>query len=359
MKNKQSNTVLIQVNELDAQGNHDEAINVLAGATQNGDEIAKTVLGKRLLVGDRSPYLPREGASFIMEAAQAGVAEAVSVIAVFQATGIFQEKNWPQAINTLTHAAILGSELAREQLILLSNAGDPTSKPALISNNEAEYWQSLATAISLEQWINEPAGQVINDEPMVKIFPELLSAPICRWLIRLSASRLKPALVYDASKRENYQSETRTNSIAEFNLVENELLHFLIQQKMSAACGVPMTQMEGTAILNYKPGEEISDHFDFVDPSMPDYDQEIRDNGQRIITFLIYLNDGYEGGETMFTELNLSYKGNTGDGMFFVNALADGSSDLRSKHAGRPTISGDKWIISQFIRNREVKYILD
>ncbi len=359
MNNNGSNKVLAQVDELDAQGNHDEAINVLAGATQNGDEIAKTRLGKRLLVGDRCPYLPREGASFIMEAAQAGVAEAVSVIAVFQATGIFQEKNWPQAINTLTHAAILGSKLAREQLILLSNAGDPALKPALTTNNESDYWQSLSAGINLEQWIKEPAGQVINDEPQVKVFPELLSAPICRWLIKLSESRLKPALVYNASKRQNYQSETRTNSIAEFNLVENELLHFLIQQKMSAACGIPMTQMEGTAILNYKPGEEISDHFDFVNPSMPDYEQEIRDNGQRIITFLIYLNDDYEGGETVFPELDLSYKGNIGDGLFFVNALADGSSDLRSKHAGRPTQSGEKWIISQFIRNREVRYILD
>jgi len=357
MMKESSTTVIDKVDALNAMGKHDDAIDVLAGATQNGDEIAKTILGKRLLVGDRSPYLPREGASFIMEAAQAGIPEAVSVIAVFQATGIFQEKNWPQAINTLTHAAILGSELAREQLILLSNSGDPTLKPALINNNEAEYWQSLASAINLEDWINEPAGQLINDEPQVKVFPGLLSAPICRWLIKLSASRLKPALVYDASKRQNYKSETRTNSIAEFNLVENELLHFLIQQKMSAACGIPMVQMEGTAILNYQPGEEISDHFDFVNPSMPDYDQEIKDNGQRIITFLIYLNDDYEGGETVFTELDLSYKGNTGDGMFFVNALPDGSSDLRSKHAGRPTSSGEKWIISQFIRNREVKYI--
>jgi len=358
MKNKESSSLIKQVDALDAQGNHDDAIDVLAGATQNGDELAKTILGKRLLVGDRSPYLPREGASFIMEAAQAGVAEAVSVIAVFQATGIFQEKNWPQAINTLTHAAILGSVLAREQLILLSGSGDPTAKPALISNNESRYWQSLASVINLEQWTGEPTGHFINEEPQIKVFPALLSAPICRWLIKLSANRLKPALVYDAGKRENYQSETRTNSIAEFNLVENELLHFLIQQKMSAACGIPMTQMEGTAILNYQPGEEISDHFDFVDPAMPNYEQEIRDNGQRIITFLVYLNDDYEGGETVFTELDISYKGSTGDGLYFVNALADGSSDLRSKHAGKPTHSGEKWIISQFIRNREVKYIL-
>lgn len=128
---------------------------------------------------------------------------------------------------------------------------------------------------------------------------------------------------------------------------------------MSIACNIPMKQMEGTAILHYKPGEEISEHFDFVDPNLPNYEQEIRDNGQRIITFLIYLNEEYEGGETAFTELDLSYKGQTGDGIYFVNALPDGSSDLRTKHAGRPTSSGEKWIVSQFIRNREVKYVLE
>ena len=66
-----TNPVLEQVNALDSKGQHDEAINVLSQAVMNGDEIAKTVLGKRLFVGDRSPYLPREGAQFILEAAQA------------------------------------------------------------------------------------------------------------------------------------------------------------------------------------------------------------------------------------------------------------------------------------------------
>ena len=351
-------SALAEADALDARGDHDEAVNVLARATQSGDHLAKTMLGKRLLVGDRAPYLPKEGAEFILESAQAGIAEAVSMLAVFQATGIYQPKNWSKALNTLTHAAILGASMAREQIILLSVSGEPAEDPDLLNEDNPDYWQNLADSIDLDSWLQEPEGKALHTDPLVKKFPQFLSAPVCRWLIRLSSQRLKPALVYDAANKQNYQSETRTNSIAEFNLVENELLHFLIQQKMSAACAIPMVQMEGTAILNYKPGEEISDHFDFVDPAMPNYDQEIRDNGQRIITFLIYLNEEYEGGETVFTEFGLSYKGSTGDGMYFVNALPDGSSDLRSKHAGSPTLTGEKWIVSQFIRNKTVKYIL-
>jgi len=356
---KVTSQVFKQVAELDARGEHDQAINLLSQAVIDGDHVAKCVLGKRLFVGDRSPYLPREGAQFILEAAQTGVADAVSVVAVFQATGIFQQKSWEDSLNTLTHAAILGSSIAREQLILLANKGEPAENPGLLSNNEDAHWQEIRSSISIDDWTREVEGEIISDSPEVKTFRNLLSPQICRWLIRLSKERLKPALVYDAKSQRNYVSETRTNSIAEFNLMENELLHFLIQQKMSAASGIPMQQMEGTAILNYQPGEEISPHFDFVDPNMENYHQEIATNGQRIMTFLIYLNDDYEGGDTVFTELDLSFKGKTGDAMYFINSLPDGSADTRTRHSGTPPTSGEKWIVSQFIRNREVKYILD
>jgi prolyl 4-hydroxylase len=359
MTSPTTSDALAEADRYDAGGNHDEAVNVLARATQQGDLAAKTRLGKRMLVGDRCPYLPRDGASFILEAAQAGNAEAVSLVAVFQATGIFQQKNWSHALNTLTHAATLGSPSAREQLVLLSGTGEPATRPELLENNDKQHWMQLRESIRPEDWLAPVEGKVLNEEPLIKTFEHLLSEEICRWLVRLSAQRLKRALVYDAAKRRNYASETRTNSIAEFNLVENELLHFLIQQKMSSACNVPMVQFEGTAILNYQPGEEISPHFDFVDPKMPNYDQEIATNGQRIITFLIYLNEAYEGGDTVFTELELSFKGKTGDGIFFVNSLPDGSSDRRTRHSGTPPTSGEKWILSQFIRSHEVKYILD
>ena len=105
-------------------------------------------------------------------------------------------------------------------------------------------------------------------------------------------------------------------------------------------------------VLHYAEGEEITEHFDFVDPHVPDYEQEIAQRGQRIATFLIYLNDDYGGGETDFPRVGVSHKGRMTQGIVFINALPDGGADVRTLHAGRPPQRGEKWIVSQFVRNR-------
>ncbi len=68
--------------------------------------------------------------------------------------------------------------------------------------------------------------------------------------------------------------------------------------------------MEGPTVLHYEPGQQIANHYDFVDPNTTlDYAGEIERNGQRIITFLVYLNEDYEGGETDFPKLGFSPQG--------------------------------------------------
>jgi hypothetical protein len=110
--------------------------------------------------------------------------------------------------------------------------------------------------------------------------------------------------------------------------------------------------MEAPTVLHYAVGETIGNHYDFVDPAHPNYAEEIRRFGNRRITFLIYLNEGYESGETVFPKLELSHTGRRGEGLFFVNTLEDGHANLRMLHNGRPPTRGEKWVFSQFIRNR-------
>lgn len=349
--------VLDQATACDNAGDHDEAVNVLARATRTGDLVAMTALGKRLLVGDRAPYLPKEGAGMVLEAAQKGAAEAVAQVAVMQCTGVFQQKNWQHALNSLIWAARLGWQPAREQLLLFSGISFSDDKGELLTREES-YWQTLGESLELETLMSVPPVHDLNTSPRVCAVEGFLDEVFCRLLIRQSANRLEPALVYDPVNRRNIRSQTRTNSIAKFNLVENEFMHFLLQERMSRVTGEPMEQMEATSILHYHPGEEISNHYDFVDPDLPDYEQEIADNGQRIITFLIYLNDDYSGGETGFPKLGISHRGKLGEALYFINSLADGSPDLRTQHAGCPPTSGEKWIVSQFIRNRPVKYVV-
>jgi prolyl 4-hydroxylase len=315
-------------------------------------------LGKRLIVGDRAPYLPRDGASLVYDAAMKGHADAVALMAVFQGTGTFQRKNWSDAFNTLAHAAQLGCQSAQEQLLLLAQGPAAEGPTPPLAGADAQTWQRLAHSIDLNAWITAPVGSIVHDDPLLKSFPGFLSQPFRARLIAQSRRRLKPALVYNASLKRDVHSGNRTNSIAQFNLVENEAIHFLLQERMANATGVPMMQFEATAILHYKPGEQIMNHYDFVDTDLPNYQQEIAENGQRIITFLIYLNDDYAGGATDFPKLGISHKGRAGEGFYFTNALADGGPDHRVLHAGTPPHNADKWIVSQFIRNRAVKYVL-
>ncbi len=72
---------------------------------------------------------------------------------------------------------------------------------------------------------------------------------------------------------------------------------------------------------------------------------------QRMITFLLYLNDGYEGGETTFPELGIVNRGRQGDGLYFINSRADRSADRQMLHTGSPPTRGEKWIVTQFIRD--------
>src|SRR5690606_34966881 len=149
-------------------------------------------------------------------------------------------------------------------------------------------------------------------------------------------------------------SETRTNTAAGFNLMDTDLVQLMVQTRIAASIGWPIPNMEAPTVLHYDVGEEITNHFDFVDPSLPDYVEEVRTRGERVITFLVYLNDDYEGGETDFPRLGVSHKGKLGEALYFVNALPSGEPDRRTLHAGRPPSRGEKWIFSQFIRNKRI-----
>jgi hypothetical protein len=165
---------------------------------------------------------------------------------------------------------------------------------------------------------------------------------------------LKRALIYDPVGGKDVADHMRTNSAAGFDLIHSDVVQAAVQWRMSAAVGIPVVHMEGPTVLHYAVGEQITNHYDFVNPRIPNYEKEIAERGQRIITFLVYLNDDYEGGETDFPELGLRYHGAKGQGLFFTNALPNGEPDLRMVHAGLPPKDNEKWLLSQFIRNRVV-----
>lgn len=343
---------VLAAERFDAEGNHDEAVNALARAAGAGDVEGTTRLGKRLLVGDRAPAMPENGIRFILDAARAGGAEAAAMLAVLVARGLHVKSSWNDALNILLTAAERGWRPAQQQLCALAGDRDLAAEGLASPLAPAEFWRRLTKSIDFAFWNGVAQTETLNAEPLVRRLPDLLPLPVCGFFMERAAGRLERAKVYDSLKREDVTHRTRTNTAATFGLLDTDVVQLLVQARMSQCCGLPVANMEATAVLHYDVGEEITNHYDFVDPKSPDYAQEIAQRGQRVVTFLAYLNDDYEGGETEFPRLGIRHKGRAGEGLYFVNSLPSGEADLRTVHAGRCPLKGEKWIISQFIRDR-------
>jgi hypothetical protein len=348
---------LVRAAQFDAAGNHDEAINCLARGTGAGDAACTEQLGMRLLTGQNAPLLRDEGLQFIGEACAKGFGEGAARAAGVIALGEGGMADWRLALDWLRRSAEAGWVSSRRQLLAL--ADDRALAQRVAENAELtgrSAWRELAASIDLESWRRAPPPEVRSEDPRVVTFAGLVRPEICGFFISLTPGRLEPARVYDPVRRTDVVMAHRSNTLANFDLRRVEFAHALLQARMSAACGMPMRHMEAPNVLHYAPGEQIADHFDFVDPaSVPDYAAEVASNGQRVITFLVYLNDDYDGGETAFTKLGFSNKGRTGDGIYFVNALPDMQPDLRTLHAGCPVTRGEKWLVTQFIRSRPTR----
>jgi prolyl 4-hydroxylase len=343
--------------EHDKAGRHDEAINALARGTSAGDIGCTQLLGLRLATGDRAPVLPEEGLRFLSDAWEKGSGAAAARAAAVLALGLHRPQDWGMALEWLAKAASRGHAPAQRQLVAL--CPDQPLAARLAANPgqlKLTQWLQLARGVNVSQWRTSPAARILCDEPRVSTFPGFTTPEVCAVLVSLAHGRLEPARVYDPVAQQDIVYAHRNNTVATFGSDSVELIHVLVQERMAAACGLPLRHFEPPTELHYFPGEQISNHYDFVDPkSTPDYAAEIARNGQRLITFILYLNDDYEGGETAFPTLGFSHKGQTGEGIYFVNALPDMQPDLRMLHAGCPTTRGEKWIVTQFIRNRPTR----
>ena len=334
---------------LDRQGRHDEAVDWLARASRADDVEALTLLGLRLLTGRDAPCLPADGVRLLSDAATRGGADAAGHLAVLIGGGIYARQSWPVALDLLQRSAELGSTSARTQLAILAGVdevGDP---------ERPEVWRELREAVDLAAWTAPVQGVTRSESPLVRSFQGLAPPAACEWVIQQSRGRLVRAELYDpATGKPILSEETRLNRIANFGLVDTNLLNILVQTRISATLGIDFDHFESFAVLNYLAGEEYGEHVDYLDPDIPAYAAEIAQMGQRVVTCLIYLNADFEGGETEFPSLGLRYRPElTGDALVFVNAAGE-RPDRRTVHAGRPPTSGEKWVLSQFIRQKPV-----
>lgn len=307
---------------------------------RDGDLDALNVLGRALLFGEGVTQSIADGRRLTNEAAVRNQPEALARRALCAAWGVQQPRNIETALDDLLRAACGGWEAAQQQLKLLAPGahGD---------------WHALRHAIDLQALTSAPAPRILSQHPLIAVVDRFASAAECAWLIERGRPTLSRAKVYrDSSTAQTAAS--RTNSETGFTIANADVFLSLLRDRMASVTSIATNFFEVTKLLHYSVGQQFAMHSDFLASNTPQLRQEIERRGQRALTLLVYLNEDYDGGVTEFPRIGLRFRGKQGDALIFRNIDATGAPDYDSVHAGLPVERGEKWVLSQWMRTKQV-----
>jgi prolyl 4-hydroxylase len=242
------------------------------------------------------------------------------------AYGWGRAQDWEEALRLLAAAAKAGQEGAARQL-------------------------ELVTQAPIAAMLTPPAPQRLSPRARVAAAPGFAPPGFSQWLIDRAEGRLEAAKANDATGE-----AVRTARTCAFGPQERDLVLAILQVRAARLLGVPVACHEPPNAISYEPGQEYRRHADFIEPSVAQFQMELAQLGQRVGTVVTYLNEDFDGAETVFPDLDISFRGQPGDAIFFANVLTDGSPDYLTSHAALPPTRGRKWVLSQWIRARPFPY---
>ena len=102
-------------------------------------------------------------------------------------------------------------------------------------------------------------------------------------------------------------------------------------------------------VVNYQKGGFFKPHYDACEGAKEFCHRMNGNIGPRYLTVLFYLNDNFDGGETVFPKINKTIKPKKGKAIIFKNVDDNGVVINQSLHGGEPILSGEKWIANKWI----------
>lgn len=190
-----------------------------------------------------------------------------------------------------------------------------------------------------------------RSHPTLALLGGILTPEEATELVALARPRLSPSTVVDPKTGRDRVEPHRTSLGMFFRLGENDLVARL-DRRVSELMNQPVENGEGFQVLYYPTGTLNAPHFDFLLPSNDANRASIARSGQRVSTLIVYLNDVEAGGETVFPKLAWSVVPKLGHGVYFEYLNARGELDEGSLHGGNPVRSGEKWVLTKWMRER-------
>ena len=185
------------------------------------------------------------------------------------------------------------------------------------------------------------------DLPDLMVFENFLSPAECDELIACATQQLRPAKVVSDTSIETITHSARTNSSTFLKRGQTRIIAD-IERRISELTNTPVENGESLQVLCYEVGQEYKQHHDYFRPSREVTPLHLKRGGQRIATFLMYLNTPESGGETRFPDVGVSIRARQGNALLFRYPTP--TPDTKTLHAGTPVTKGVKWAATKWIR---------
>ncbi|MCC2616432.1 2OG-Fe(II) oxygenase [Aestuariibacter halophilus] len=219
--------------------------------------------------------------------------------------------------------------------------------PELLVDHSADFYQRLATPRLLKQLDQWQARLLDVADAQFVVLEQFLSVRKCTELAALAKTRLRPSEITATQGYEGF----RTSSTCDLPTLHHPLAA-QVEQRIVDAMGLGIGEAEPIQAQHYAPGQGFKAHTDYFEPGSDEYRDFAAQDGQRSWTFMLYLSEGCQGGETEFPHLGLRFSPRTGMALAWNNLCSDGTPNPRTLHQAHPVTQGEKVVITKWFRER-------
>ncbi len=217
-----------------------------------------------------------------------------------------------------------------------------TRIPGKPSPVRAQFVSDVATALEA----NPAIKRAKVDGAQVYYHLDFLSDVECEQLIDVIDSNRRPSTLLSATSDPNFRTSESCDMDRFSPLVQP------IDERIAALLGIAPKHGETMQGQRYAPGQQFRAHHDYFHEDQPYWPQMEKEGGQRTWTAMIYLSAVEEGGATWFPQAGIKVPPRKRLLLAWSNLLADGRPNPLTLHEGMAVVSGTKYIVTKWFRER-------
>ena len=256
---------------------------------------------------------------------------------------------------------LLKRDFAESMISVLLDGYQPVANTALIEQlpetlspkqiaafDEASHYFSMA---NIRLTTEQKRYQLPVSDMQLFLVPRVIEPKLCEQLIIRSRRFFSPSQVVGQKYAVQKSGRNSTTALVRDIAADAEKK---LQSSFGVLLGIDPRFCEPLQIQCYQEGQAYENHADWFDKAHPGYEQSLGSQGQRTWTCLVYLNEDFDGGETLFTNIKRQIKPATGSACIWNNLQVNGEVNSATYHQGSAVKKGTKYILTAWFRAKPI-----